>query len=669
MKTLPLPRARIRALHLLALSAFAIAEPELRKFEKTPEYFVVRGYHAADIVLYSVALFLVVPLLLLAAEFLVGLIHRSGVMIVHQLFACGLAFLILEDALANYRSHWSVVFALGLVVVFATLYRFWLPAQMFLTMAALAPVLFLAVFFTKAHLESMSMSPPQGVAAPVVKSDTPVVLVVFDEFALSSLLTRDGRIDPVRYPNFADFAGTSTWYRDATTVYDVTDRAVPAILTGRLRRSDQLPIVADHPKNVFTLLGGSYQVRAFQAEGRLCPTSLCANASPPLGERLKRVLSDVKTTSMRLKPLWQGDWRSPADEVARFLSSIEPSERPRLHVLHVLLPHVPYRYLPSGRAYSNGRALPGYSAAGYRWANDPWSVDHNYERYLLQLGYTDEVLGKIVARLRSAGLWDRSLVIVTADHGVSFHPGGHRRYVDLDNVGDIAPIPMFVKRPGQQHGRVDRLSARSIDIVPTIAQELGVEVPWKLDGTSLFAPHRRPPAKIVVRSYTGSVVSASWAKVEAGQKRTLEWKLRVFGSGGDSVFALGADRRLIGKKIGAFPNWRSMTIRARVDRPTTVNFDPHSRIAPARVTGTVAGLSAGQVLKLAIAVNERIVAVTTSTSTNGKPSFSTFVPDTAFLPGPNVLTIFALQAGDDGQLALAQIGSKGTGSRLTAAGG
>ena len=87
------------------------------------------------------------------------------------------------------------------------------------------------------------------------------------------------------------------------------------------------------------------------------------------------------------------------------------------------------------------------------------------------------------------------------------------------------------------------------------------------------------------------------------------------------------------------------------------------------MTGAVAGLSAGQVLKLAIAVNGRIVAVTTSTSTGGKPSFSTFVPDTVFLPGPNVLTIFALRAGDDGQLALAQIGSKGTDSRLSAAGG
>jgi hypothetical protein len=668
VKPLPLPLARTRALHLLALSAFAIAEPELRKFERTPEYFVVRGYHAGDIVLYSVALMLVVPLLLLGAEFLVGLIHRSAVMIAHQLFVCGLAFLILEDAFASYRSHWGVLFALGLVVVFATLYRFWMPAQMFLTMAALAPVLFLAVFLTKAHVQSMSVSPPKGVAMPVVKSNTPVVLVIFDEFALSSLLTGDDRIDAVRYPNFADFASSSTWYRNATTIYDVTDRAVPAILTGRLRRYDQLPIVADHPRNLFTLLGGSYQVHAFQAEGRLCPTSLCTNASPSFGERLKRVLSDVKTTSMRAKPLWKGDWHSPADEVDRFLTSIEPSEDPRLHVLHVLLPHVPYQYLPSGRAYGDGRALPGYTDAGFRWGNDPWFVDHNYERYLLQLGYTDEVLGKIVARLRSARLWKRSLVIVTADHGVSFHPGGHRRYVDPDNVGDIAPIPMFVKRPGQQRGTVDHLSARSIDIVPTIAQELGVEAPWGLDGTSLFARNRRPPSEVVVRSYTGSVVRAAWAKVEAGQRQTLEWKLRLFGSGGDSVFAEGADRRLVGKTVGAFRSWQSTTIRARVDRPTTLSFDPHSRTAPARVTGFITGLSANEVLKLAIAVNGRIVAVTRSTSTSGRPFFSTFVPDTVFRPGRNVLTVFALRAGDDGQLALAKIGSKGAESRLTAAG-
>jgi hypothetical protein len=658
VKPLPLPRARTRALHLLALFAFAIAEPEFQKLAKTPEYFVVRGYHASDIVLYRLALVLVVPLVLLGVEFLVGLIHRSAITVVHQVFVCVLAFLIFRDVLARFSSSWTVAISVGLVVAFATAYRFWMPAQTFLTIATFAPILFVAVFLARAHIGSMSVVAPGGLAMPAVKSNTPVVLVVFDELAVSSLLTGDGSIDRVRYPNFARFARSSTWYRNATTVYDVTDQAVPAILTGRLRRYDQLPIVTDHPRNLFTLLGRSYPVRAFQAESRLCPTNLCAGASPALGTRLRRVLSDVKTTSMRRMPLWVGDWGTPADEVSRFLAAIEPSERPRLHVLHVLLPHVPYQYLPSGRAYSNGRALPGYGA-GYRWIKNSWFVGHNYERYLLQLGYTDEVLGKIVARLRSTGLWNRSLVIVTADHGVSFHPGGHRRYVDLDNVGDIAPIPMFVKRPGQQHGKVDRLSATSIDIVPTIAHELGVSVPWKLDGTSLFARNRRPPSQIVVGSYTGNVVRTSWDKIEAGQRQTLEWKLRVFGSGEDSVFAEGADRSLIGKRIDALPTWRNGTIRAQVGQPSTVSFDPRSRMAPSRIIGTVTGLSPDRVLKLAIAVNGRIAAVTRTNSTGGRPWFSTFVPDSVFRPGQNTLTVLAVRTGDDGQLALARIGRKG----------
>jgi hypothetical protein len=667
MKVLPLPRARTRALHLLALSAFAIAEPELQELGRTPEYFVVRGYHTGDVVLYSLALVLFAPLLLMGIELLVGYVYQPAVRVIHPFFVCALVFLIIEDVLARYPLQWNVVLTVALVVMFATAYRFWMPAHAFLTIAAFAPILFVAVFLAKTNIGSMSLSAPPGVTMSAVKSNTPVVLVVFDEFSLSSLLTADGRIDRVRYPNFAAFGRSSTWFRSATTVYDVTDRAVPAILTGRLRRYDQLPIVSDHPRNLFTLLGGSYGVRAFQAETRLCPTNLCSSASPSLRTRLTRVFADVKTTSLRRRPIWEGDWGAPADEVARFLDSIEPSERPQLHVLHVLLPHVPYQYLPSGRAYADGRALPGYNA-NYRWIKNPWFVDHNYERYLLQLGYTDEVLGKIVARLRSAGLWDRSLVIVTADHGVSFHPGGHRRYADLDNVGDIAPVPMFVKRPGQRTGRVDRLGARSIDIVPTIAQQLGVRVPWKLDGTSLFAPNRRPPSRIVVRSYTGDVVRASWASVEAGQRKTLAWKLRLFGSGEDSVLAEGADRRLVGTSIAMLPSWRSTTIRASVIEPSkTVLFDPRSRTAPSRVRGIVTGLEADKVLRLAIAVNGRIAAVTKTTRIRGRTWFSTFVLDSVLRPGNNAITVLALRLAKDGQPALARIGSTGTNSRLVAA--
>jgi hypothetical protein len=538
---------------------------------------------------------------------------------------------------------------------------------MFVGIAAFAPVLFVAVFLIRVDLGGLSTAAPSGLSMPAVQSRTPVVLVLFDELALSSLLIEDGRIDGVRYPNFAALAHSSTWYRRATTDYDVTDQAVPAILTGRLQQSEELPSVAGHPRNLFTLLGRGYEISAFQAEARLCPTNLCPEASPSLGVRLGRMLSDVMTSSTLRKPLWVGDWSTPAEEVARFLAAIRPSGRPQLDVLHVLLPHVPYRYLPSGRAYENARALPGYGAS-YRWNNVPWFVDHNYQRYLLQLGYTDEVLGKIVNRLRSTGLWDRSLFVVMADHGVSFQPGGHRRYVDRSNVGDIAPIPLFVKFPGQHGGTVDDLQARSIDIVPTITDVLGLRVQWRFDGMSLRARDRPPPSRVVVRSYTGDVVHATWDRVLAGQRQTLAWKTQLFGSGADSVFAAGRYRRLLGKEIDAFPVWKTDAIRVDFSRSSVVSFDPRSSTTPSRVSGTLRGVSPGQDLKVAIAVNGRISAVTNLLNLGGaRPEFSTFVPDSAFRTGQNAITVFAVRTDDSGRLALARIGTEAR-SKVAASG-
>ena len=45
------------------------------------------------------------------------------------------------------------------------------------------------------------------------------------------------------------------------------------------------------------------------------------------------------------------DWDDPPAQVSRFLASIDGSDPQSLYVLHVLLPHHPWHYLPSGRSY------------------------------------------------------------------------------------------------------------------------------------------------------------------------------------------------------------------------------------------------------------------------------------------------------------------------------
>ena len=54
-----------------------------------------------------------------------------------------------------------------------------------------------------------------------------------------------------------------------------TEHAVAAILTGQAPEEGRLPILADHPQNLFVLLGSSYRIRAYETHTRLCPRTYC----------------------------------------------------------------------------------------------------------------------------------------------------------------------------------------------------------------------------------------------------------------------------------------------------------------------------------------------------------------------------------------------------------
>jgi hypothetical protein len=90
---------------------------------------------------------------------------------------------------------------------------------------------------------------PQPAFAPF-----PIVLLVFDELPLVSLLDADRAIDPALYPNLSALARDGVWFRNATTVSDYPRWAVPAILTGRRARPDAVPTAAEHPGTLFSFV-------------------------------------------------------------------------------------------------------------------------------------------------------------------------------------------------------------------------------------------------------------------------------------------------------------------------------------------------------------------------------------------------------------------------------
>jgi arylsulfatase A-like enzyme len=117
--------------------------------------------------------------------------------------------------------------------------------------------------------------------------------------------------------------------------------------------------------------------------------------------------------------------------------------------------------------------------------------------------WVDDHLGVVLEGLRQRGLLDRTLVVVTADHGEElferdsfFH--GQSLYDELLHV------PLLVRLPGGSHaGQVVEQQVSLVDLVPSIADVLGLPVFPGVDGTSwmpLVRGERTPVRPVFARA-------------------------------------------------------------------------------------------------------------------------------------------------------------------------
>ena len=254
--------------HVAVLWALAVAQPAVRPARTQPG--VLRHARLAspgEIVAFALLVTFAAPLALLAAEWLAGLVERGG-----RLGACtscssrSLVAAIALQAISLAGTVPALALASALGAAAAVAYVRLPAARTLLTVLGPAPLVFVALFLLVSDVSDLVFPASADVQAAHVRATAPVVLVIFDEFPVHSLMGADGRVDKRLYPNFARLARDATWYRDTASVDQDTPYAVPAILDGRLPRQDRLPVAADHPRNVFSLFGG--RLRAARERGR-----------------------------------------------------------------------------------------------------------------------------------------------------------------------------------------------------------------------------------------------------------------------------------------------------------------------------------------------------------------------------------------------------------------
>ena len=184
----------------------------------------------------------------------------------------------------------------------------------------------------------------------------------------------------------------------------------------------------------------------------------------------------------------------------------KPPDRPFFLFLHGYDVHTPYapreNYFMDprpevDRLSRENRYCRYQDAADRSRYLDPESIpsDRGTQEYLEAL-YDSEILevdrslGSLFRHLRSRGVLDRTIVILTSDHGEEFWDHGSCEHVKTVH-NELLHVPLFVWMPSGK-GRVDpRPVAANIDILPTVAEALGWPAPESIDGASLLQPKPR----------------------------------------------------------------------------------------------------------------------------------------------------------------------------------
>lgn len=678
--------------HLLlgVVAAFnvAIAQPLLDVVGRNPAFFVAHDAGPADVVVLSVGLALIVPLALGACLAVLMRMSRAAGVASHYVVMTAILSALGVRVLRGLPLPDVGVVVLGLLLgALATLVLIRTGAVgRILAVVIVIPVATLTLFLVMSPASALVRPGASTVSGEIdLKGDSPpIVWIIFDELPLTSLLDPSYKIDERSFPSFATVADDATLFRNVTAVHPNTEVTVPALLTGRFHERGQLPVASDHRQSVFSLLSPAYEVAATEPVTQLCPAEVCRTTRrPPLSARLLQITRDLlviaqhvffpEGAASRLPAVDEGwrDFRVNESDVAgrvaggaeefrerfgqatssdrgaqfrRAVRSIQPSNRPRLDVIHALLPHARWEYLPEGQSYTKYTRVPGLDDEK-TWVDDEWLTRQAYQRHLYQVEFVDRLVGRLIRHLEAEDIYDKTLLVITADHGVSFEPLQHYRHFADETAGGTAWVPLLIKAPHQDEPAIDDRPLLSVDILPTVLDLLGVE-PGRLllDGRSALdaIPADRD------RSIPGHADWPSFSKRHL--QEALREKFDVFPElpARKSSNSLTPDARVADLLGTPVPAQRVETAHHVVlNEPNMLqSVDTAAQWLPVEIEGRLITTVRGDVT-VAFGLNGRFEAVTLARpDDSGDLRFTALLPPEALVPGANRLEPFVVT--DDG---------------------
>jgi arylsulfatase A-like enzyme len=321
----------------------------------------------------------------------------------------------------------------------------------------------------------------------------------------------------------------------------------------------------------------------------------------PLGDRLRAAVNRADAAFWRTccSPFMAVDMGAARVNrvVRRWIGQWARREQPFFAFIHYLEPHLPYRpptryvrrYLSEREArrartvnqnalkYIGGRAVVG--------ADDMELLGRLYDA---EISYTDQCIGELVDGLRTTGLLDDTLLVLTSDHGENL--GEHGLMDHMFSVHEpIVRVPLIVRFPGGTPRGQDAGLVQTLDVFPTVVAALddaAAPVAEQFQGAPLppLGPRRefavtelnqvQPPIETIARRYPGF----DWRVYDRSlcALRTATHKYVQGSDGREELYALdadpgetrdlsAADPALTAEMRGRLAAWRASFTPAAID--------------------------------------------------------------------------------------------------------
>lgn len=386
---------------------------------------------------------------------------------------------------------------------------------------------------------------PRARVEPGRESRPNILLIVIDAL-------RADRLECYGYqrqtsPNLNALASEGVLFSNAMAPGPETVLSIPSLLTGRRPREHGV-LWIQRGKQVYAGPGLRLPTLAeMLGQNGYVTAAVSANPLVGAGTGVNRGFDTFDQSTGRVS-VWQH--LSGADVNAsayKWLDTYRPESGPFFLYLHYIDPHNLYR--PPSAFCIFGR--PGYTPKDNEVneaVNDVFDahvdppvtgatlakhgltrrdVERMSDLYDGEVLCADHYVGELLERLRQSGLYENTIVIVTADHGESFLDHGN-----LEHGGslyqELIHVPLIIRLPGVRGSQeVDEL-VESIDLAPTILEAAGITSRAVMSGRSFYQPlttGQPIPAEVGMSELPArkmyAVRSGDWKLIESPAKTEL----------------------------------------------------------------------------------------------------------------------------------------------------